>query len=139
MNCWINTLQHSKESWKGSKELEAPEEQKLDLIIISDALLLTDKSELFSGWLNMATKTKSRKRLDSIFKGSRESFNSPNISIESFYRYLEQIEENLRRFHMKKARLQQKNELQKIRKDIKKRKAKELENFLFLSRYHNYY
>ena len=87
----------------------------------------------------MATKTKPRKRLDSIFRGNRESFNSPNISIESFYRYLEQIEENLRRFHKKKARLQQKNELQKIRKDIKKRKAKELENFLFLSRYHNYY
>ena len=87
----------------------------------------------------MATKTKSRKRLASIYEDYKGSLSSPNISMESFYRYLEQIEENLRRFPKKKARLQQKNELQKIRKDIKKRKAKELENFLFLSRYHNYY
>jgi len=34
--------------------------------------------------------------------------------------------------------LQQKQELQKIRKEIKRRKEKELENFLFHSRYHSY-
>ena len=139
MNYWINILQHSKESWKGSKEPETPEEQKLVLIIISEELQLTDKSEnIAKWWIKMATKNKTRKKLESIFEDYRRTYSSPTIEITSYYRYLDQIKENLRRFSKKKIRLQQKHELQKIKKAIKRRKEKELEDYLFRSRYHNY-
>ena len=86
----------------------------------------------------MATKNKTRKRLESIFEDYKGRFSSSTINIDGYYQYLELIEENLRRFSKKKIRLQQKHELQKIRKEMKKRKEKELENYLFRSRYHNY-
>jgi hypothetical protein len=86
----------------------------------------------------MAMKIKNENELKRIYEDLKTLFNSETVDKANFYRYLEQIKSILEQISKKEIKLLQKLHRQKYRKERKIRKEKEIESYLFRSRYQGF-